>query len=211
MTTSEEETRLSLSTEQPIADAELDAAEKVEGAHTAKPSTVAVTPEQVAATAPDEADDTAAPTPDPSLPIAKVRRYKELREAQAASDAEAKAIKEEADKLEAELVEAFSEAGVQNLNVDGKTVYLHRSVYARRCDGITADDVKAALRAAGAGDLVTETVNANTLSAYVREFTEDDDAPGLPAPLQGVLEPGERFGMRIIAGGTKAKSKTHSK
>jgi hypothetical protein len=186
MTPSEEETRLSLSTEE------------------------VVTPEQVAATAPDEADDPVA-APDPSLPIAKVRRYKELREAQAASDAEAKAIKEEADKLEAELVEAFGEAGVQNLNVDGKTVYLHRSVYARRCEGIGLEDVKAALRAAGAGDLVTETVNANTLSAYVRELTEDDDAPGLPEPLVGVLEPGERFGMRIIAGGTKAKSKTHSK
>jgi hypothetical protein len=171
-----------------------------------------VTPEQVAATAPDEADTVAPdPAPDPSLPIAKVRRYKELRGLQQQGEAEAKAFKEEADKLEAELIDAFAEAGVQNINVDGKTVYLHRSVYARRCEGVTADDVKAALRAAGAGELVTETVNANTLSAYVREFTEDDDAPGLPEPLVGVLEPGERFGVRIIAGGTKAKSKTHSK
>ncbi len=175
-------------------------------------STPAVTPELVAATAPDEADDPApAPPSDPSLPVAKVRRYKELRGHQAASEAEAKAIKEEADKLEAELIDAFAEAGVQNINVDGKTVYLHRSVYARRCEGVGLEDVKAALRAAGAGDLVTETVNANTLSAYVRELTEEDDAPGLPEPLIGVLEPGERFGVRIIAGGTKAKSKTHSK
>lgn len=145
------------------------------------------------------------------LPIAKVREYQRFRELQKAADAELKGYKELADELEAELIDAFAEAGVQNINVDGKTVYLHRSVYARRCEGVDAEAVKAALRAAGAEDLVTETVNANTLSAYVRELTEDDDAPGLPEPLVGIVEPGERFGVRIIAGGTKAKSKTHSK
>lgn len=148
---------------------------------------------------------------DTGLPIKKLRRYKELREAQASSEAEAKAIKDEANALEAELVDEFAEAGVQNINVDGKTIYLHRSVYAQRCAGVTAEDVKAALIAAGAGDLVTETVNANTLSAWVRELTEDDDSPGLPEAVVGVLEPGERYAVRIIAGGTKAKNRTHSK
>lgn len=158
----------------------------------------------------DTVDTTSAPA-DPSLPIRKLRRYKELREAQATSEAEAKAIKEEANKLEAELVDEFAEAGVQNINVDGKTIYLHRSVFAQRCAGVTAEDVKAALIAAGASDLVTETVNANTLSAWVRELTEDDDAPGLPEQVVGILEPGERYAVRIIAGGTKAKNRTHSK
>lgn len=145
------------------------------------------------------------------LPIAKVRRYKELKEAQAASEAEAKAIKDEANKLEAELIDDFAEAGVQNINVDGKTIYLHRSVFAQRCPGVDAEDVKAALIAAGAGDLITDTINANTLSAWVRELTEDDDAKGLPPEVVGILEPGERYAVRVIAGGTKAKNRTHSK
>lgn len=160
--------------------------------------------DQVAAEEAKQAADT-------GLPIKKLRRYKELREAQATSEAEAKAIKEEANALEAELVDEFAEAGVQNINVDGKTIYLHRSVFAQRCAGVTAEDVKAALIAAGASDLVTETVNANTLSAWVRELTEDDDAPGLPEQVVGILEPGERYAVRIIAGGTKAKNRTHSK
>jgi hypothetical protein len=149
---------------------------------------------------------------DPALlDFAKLRRYRELKEAVAISEAEAKALKEEATLLEAELVEMFTDAGMQNINVDGKTIYLHRSVYAQRCPGKTLDDVKAALIAAGAGDLVTETVNANTLSAWVRELTDDDDAPGLPDAVVGVLEPGERFGVRINAAGSKPKSKTRSK
>lgn len=149
---------------------------------------------------------------DPSLlDFAKLRRYRELREAQGISEAEVKAFKEEATKLEAELVDMFTDAGMQNINLDGKTIYLHRSVYAQRLPGKTLEDVKAALIAAGAGDLVTETVNANTLSAWVRELTEDDDAPGLPDEVAAVLEPGERFGVRINAAGSKPKSKTRSK
>lgn len=146
----------------------------------------------------------------PALDIAKVRRYQALRSAQAASEAEAKAMKDEANALENELIDMFSDAGLQNLNVDGKTVYLHRSVFAQRLPGKTADDVKAALLEV-APELVTTTVNAQTLSAWVRELTEDDDAPGLPDPVLEVLEAGERFSVRVIAGGSKKKSKTHSK
>jgi hypothetical protein len=168
----------------------------------------------------DDAHESSLPTPEPrepvdpdsvSLPLAKVRRYKELRDLQKTSEAEADAFKEEANAIEAELIEAFADAGLQNVNIDGRTVYLHRSVFAMRRPGVTAEDVIEALRADGAGDLVRDTVNANTLSAWVRELCEDDDAPGLPEHAAAVLEPGEKFSVRIIAGGTKAKSKTHSK
>jgi hypothetical protein len=151
------------------------------------------------------------PDTDGQIDMNLVRRYKALKEQQAISEAEAKAMKDEAEIIEEQLIEQFSEAGVQNLNVDGKTVYLHRSIYAQRLPDKTAEDVIAALEAAGAGDLVKPTVNANTLSAYVRELTEDDDAPGLPPAVAEVLAPGERFSVRVIAGGTKAKSKTRSK
>lgn len=145
------------------------------------------------------------------LDVEKVRRYQRLRDAEKAADTEREALKEEADKLQAELISMFASNGLQNLNVDGRTVYLHRSVYAQRKEGVTAEDVIAALIADGEGDLVKPTVNGNTLSAWVRELTEDDDAAGLPEHAAEVLEPGERYSVRIIAGGTKAKSKTHSK
>lgn len=157
------------------------------------------------APAPAVDDDVSDPS---ALDFALLRQYRELREAQNISEAEGKAYKEEADAIQERLIEMFADAGMQNINIDGKTIYLHRSVYAARCAGVTTEDVMAALLEADAGDLIKPTVNANTLSAWVRELTDDDDAPGLPEPVVGVLEPGERFSVRIIAGGTGKKTRT---
>lgn len=153
---------------------------------------------------PNEPDEPAGGDVDTAL----VRRYKELREAEKAADAEKAAIKEEADALEGRLIEMFSDAGVPSISLDGKTIYLHRSTYAQRLPGIDTDDLKAALREAGAGDLIKESINANTLSAYVRELLDVDEAPGLPEPLVGVLELGERFAVRVVEAGRRGRTST---
>lgn len=155
-----------------------------------------------------EPDDADAPPDNSGIPLDKVRRYRELKDAAAAAGAEADALKAEAAVLEAELVDAFGEAGMQSVNLDGKTVYLHRSTFAQRKPGVDAEMVKAALRASGAEELVTETVNANTLSAWVRELVEaaeDGRGNGLPEAAAEVLELGERFAVRIRASASKAK------
>lgn len=153
------------------------------------------------------------PPPDDAagFDIAKIRRYKQLRDLEAAAGAEAKAMKAEADALEGDLVDMFGEAGMQNINIDGKTVYLNRTTFAQRKPGVTTDDIKAALLASGNGDLITETINANTLSAFVRELLDDDNPKGLPEELEEILELGERFRIGINASGSKPKSRTHSK
>jgi hypothetical protein len=171
-------------------------------------------------TAPPEADENVAsqqaldePPPDPGaagIDPQKLRDYQRLRDLQKSSEAEAEAYKSAANAIEAELIEQFGEAGMQNINIDGRTIYLHRSTFAQRAAGVDAEDVKAALRAAGATDLITETVNHQTLSAYVRELL-DDDGPGLPPALDGVLELGERYSIRVRAaatGGGKRKPTT---
>ena len=154
---------------------------------------------------PPAADPTPDEPVDPAIDLALLRRYRELRSAADVSEAEMKAYKEEAATIEAQLVEMFTDAELQNINVDGKTLYLHRSVFAQRKPGATAEDVIEALRAAGAGDLVKDNVASQTLSAYVRELTEDDDAPGLPEEVAAVLEAGERYAIRIRNAPSKAK------
>lgn len=168
-----------------------------------------VTPELVVDDAPPYDDEP--PPDDRGLDLALIRRYKDLREAQRISEAEGTAYKQEADALQDQLVDMFADAGLQNVSIDGKTVYLHRSVFARRLEGKTEEDVHAALIADGAGDLIQAKVNAQTLAAYVRELTEDDDAPGLPEHVREVIEPFEKFAIRINAAGSRSKSKTHSK
>jgi hypothetical protein len=164
-----------------------------------------VTPERAKMLAHQDEDE---PAGTGDVDTALVRRYKELREAEKAADAEKSAIKEEADALEGRLIEMFSDAGVPSISLDGKTIYLHRSTYAQRLPGVDTDDVKAALREAGAGDLIKESINANTLSAYVRELLDVDDAPGLPEPLQGILELGERFAVRVVEAGRRGRTST---
>lgn len=160
---------------------------------------------------PDEppSDDDAPPEDaGDGIPTAKVRRYQELRNAEAASKAEAAAIKQEADALEAVLVDAFGEAGMQSVNIDGQTVYLHRSTYASWND-VDPEHRQALLLEAGAGDLITPTVNANTLAAWLREMIGDEDnpGPGLPPELIDKLGLGERFAVRIKTSTSRAKPK----
>lgn len=142
------------------------------------------------------------PDDDAGIPLALLRRYSELRGLEKISKAEAEAYKQEADVIQSQLVDHFAEAGMQNINIDGKTLYLHRDVFAAREDGIEETDVHAALRAAGAESLIAEKVNHQSLSAYIRELT-DDDGPGLPEPLVGVLRAAERFSVRIRAAAKK--------
>lgn len=160
-------------------------------------------------TTPPPVDDDAPPEDDVAgLPLDLLRRYSILRGSQKISEAEAAAFKDEATAIEAQLIEAFTEAGLQNINLDGKTIFLHRTTFAQRKNGATAEDVKAALRAAGAGDLVQETVNSQTLGAWVRELVdaeEDGRGPGLPPEAAEVLELGEKYAVRIKASAARRR------
>lgn len=157
-----------------------------------------------------KAKATGADIDESSLDLTKIRRYKELREAQGVSEAEGKAMKEEADALQQEIVDMFAEAGTDKVTLDGKTIYLHRATFAQRCEGIDAEAVKAALRAAGpdAAVLIAETVNAQTLSAFVRELVEGDEPVGLPPELVGILELGEKYTARITAAGRSKSTRS---
>lgn len=144
------------------------------------------------------------------LNIDKIRTYQRLRAEEDRLTAEGKAMKEEADRLEQELVEMFSEAGLQNLNVDGKTVYLGRKTFAQWKSGMDPEEKRAALRAAGHDELISETINANTLAAFVRELV-DEGGPGMPPELADLLELGESYRIGINAAGSRSKAKTRSK
>jgi hypothetical protein len=103
-----------------------------------------------------------------------------------------KQIKERRQELEEKLLSQFEESGVQSMRVNGMTVYMHRQLWANH-NGDKETTVQA-LRASGLGDMIYETFNSQTLSAWVREM-EDIDTE-IPEAVRPHLKLSERFSIR---------------
>ena len=104
-------------------------------------------------------------------------------------EAELRQVQDRLNELEPGLVDMLVEEGIQRTTVDGYTAYLQEDVWASPLDGNIAG-LCAALKVAGFGDMVAETVNRQTLSAWVRERRKDGE------PLPPAVEPV----ISIIAG-----------
>jgi len=83
-----------------------------------------------------------------------------------------RAVKEEIDQLEPELLNEMMEDQMDRLHItvgsEKITLYIHRIVWARPKDG-DRGSVVATLKRCGMSDFVEEGYNTSTLSAYVRE------------------------------------------
>ena len=120
-----------------------------------------------------------------------VGEYARLTEQRRKLEAEVKRLATDLAGREEVLVEEFAKAGIQNIKTTaGQTVYLNREIFAK----MVGDHVEAldAFRTAGHGDFVKETVNAQTLRAYVRQMDEE-----LPEGLQPYIDITEVFRMRM--------------
>ena len=132
-------------------------------------------------------------------------RYVEL-------DARKRELKDEQKQLNAEMRELgdkilrdFEREGIQNLNINGVTLYVHRQLWA----GAAGDKQQAceALKRAGLLDYVTENFNTQSLSAWVREqvaLADDDDLEdvydALPPEFRDAINVSERFELRARRG-----------
>jgi len=112
-------------------------------------------------------------------------QLRELKETKKYAEQELKEITEEIDRVDAALTEQMIANETQNFTRNGTMFCLTSTTRASAAAG-RKDDLFAALRDAGFGDLVYETVNANSLSAFVKEQTaENEDV--LPQWLDGLV------------------------
>jgi len=110
-------------------------------------------------------------------------RLKELRERKAELADETKANNAEIEQAEYDLSQLMAQTETQSFQRAGMLFYLTTKTYAS-ADKEHKDELFDALRNEGYGSLITETVNANSLSAFVKEqMSENDDA--LPEWLEG--------------------------
>lgn len=132
-----------------------------------------------------------------------LQRFVEADSAYKRLKAESKDAKMERDEIEERLREHFIDQGVQNMKVNGVTVYL----YSQKWAGVQRDDEDRrtatdeereraiqALRDAGLGWMVKEDFNTQTLSAWVRELDE------LPPEFEGAINVTERTELRTRKG-----------
>jgi len=126
-------------------------------------------------------------------------QLRELKETKKFAEQELKEITEEIDRVDAALAERMISTETQNFTRNGTMFCLTNATRASAAAG-RKDDLFAALRAAGFGDLVYETVNTNSLSAFVKEQTmENEDV--LPGWLEGLVNVFEKttVGVRKAA------------
>ncbi len=110
-------------------------------------------------------------------------KLKALRERKAELAEETKENNAEIEKTEFELSSAMANTETQSFQRAGTLFYLTTKTYAS-ADKEHKDELFEALRAEGYGSLITETVNANSLSAFVKEQMSDNDDV-LPEWLEG--------------------------
>ena len=122
-------------------------------------------------------------------------QLKELKDRKKDLETEAKSIGAEIDRIELELSDAMAEAECERFCRNGNTFYLNSRLFASPASG-RKDDMILALKEHGFGDIVTETVNANTLASFIKEQMAVN-ADKVPAWLADVVSTYEKVSVGI--------------
>lgn len=118
-----------------------------------------------------------------------------LREEKSEAELRLKEINAAIDEADYRLSELMAETETQNFTRAGMMFCLTSKTRASATAG-RKEELFSALRSAGFGDLVYETVNANSLSAFVKEqIAENGDA--LPAWLDGLVNVFEKTSVSL--------------
>ncbi len=126
-------------------------------------------------------------------------RLKALRDMKKEGEQYLVKVNEELTEVDALLAQLMTETETQNFTRSG-TMFCLTSTTRASAAADRKDDLFKALRSQGHGSLVYETVNANSLSAFVKEqLAENDDK--LPAWLDGLVNVFEKttVGVRKAA------------
>lgn len=122
-------------------------------------------------------------------------RLKELREAKQRAEQEVKNLNAQIDEVDYELSELMAETETQNFTRSGTMFCLTTTTRASAAAG-KKDELYSLLKKNGYGDLVYETVNANSLSAFVKEqMAENNDL--LPDWLSGLVNVYEKTSVGV--------------
>ena len=122
-------------------------------------------------------------------------RLRALRDEKVEAEQRVKELNAEIDEVDYRLSELMADTETQNFTRAGMMFCLTTKTRASATAG-RKEELFKALRGEGYGDLVYETVNANSLSAFVKEqMAENGDV--LPAWLGGLVNVFEKTGVSL--------------
>lgn len=139
-----------------------------------------------------------AATLDRPADLSTVRTYQAARDEVTRLEADLERAKKKLERQARRVLTLFEQHGVSSVRVDGRLVYLQRSVYARRKPTVPPDVLLDTLEAAGFGDVVKRVANPQTLAALYREHERDGD--GLDPRVLALLEVSEVYEPRMRKG-----------
>lgn len=119
-----------------------------------------------------EQEEAVTPTANAMYELAE--RYKALRDEKKKAEDYLKEVASEKDKAEKELFDLMIQTETENFTRKGTRFSVTIKTRASAKAG-SKDELFAALRAHGYGDLVVETVNANSLTSLVKELKEANE------------------------------------
>lgn len=104
-------------------------------------------------------------------------------------DAEVKSLNAQIEEMDVALSDAMAEAECERFSRNGNTFYLNTRLFASPIAG-QKEAMFQALKENGYGEIVTETVNANTLASFVKEqmAENNDKVPGWIAQVVNTFE-----------------------
>lgn len=125
-------------------------------------------------------------------------RLKDAKDRKKDLEAKVKDLNAEIETLDHELSDLMAESECEKFSHSGSTFYLSSRLYASPQAG-RKEDMLEALRDNGFGGLITETVNANTLAAFVKEqkMANGDE---IPEWLSDVVSAYEKVSVGIRKG-----------
>jgi hypothetical protein len=123
----------------------------------------------------------------------KIEQFIELETERRELEARLKEVKEEIAPLHEQVLTYFEQTGTSKIKRSGLTLYVHRQLWARPIDG-DYERGCAALKAAGLEDMVKESFNIHTLSAYIRELERMGEP--IPETFEGAIQTEETFQIR---------------
>lgn len=134
-------------------------------------------------------------SPDSEKMFELAEQLKELREQKVAAEQRLQEINDKINETDYRLSELMAESETQNFTRGGVMYYLVTKTRASAVAG-RKEDLFAALRGEGFGELVTETVNANSLSSFVKEQIEENEDV-LPGWLSGLVNVFEKISVGV--------------